>query len=248
MPFEKVSELPDFVREKSAKKQRTFLAAFNSAEENYDPKKDLGFDKKKTLAENKEAFSFKVANAAIAEEGVLKTVSLGELKTAFPGNVPIISLVRPGILAPEDDSQRCMFCNSARSRKIRDVTEVSAAGYLGGGGRKKKKKRKMGEMIKGAMAGFGGVEDIVDRALAQLHETIHDHPFSVIERAVHRAIRGKFGPDVMAFAIEIFMDRVIVNLDGKLLEFPFTLDDETLDVALGKPQEVRVRFVPVGTL
>lgn len=247
MPFERLSELPDFVRKKSQKKQRTFMAAFNSALENYDPKKDKGFDKSKTRVQNQESFAFRIANAAISDEMKLTGALLAELKTAFPGNVPIISLIRPGILAPEDDQQRCMFCKEARPKKIRDVTEVSAGGYLGDVKKKKKRKRRMGEMIKGAMAGFGGVEDIVDRGLAQLQEQDKDMPFSTIERAVHRAVRAKFGPDIMAFPIEMFMDRVIVNLDGKLLEFPFTIDDETLDAALGKPQEVRVRFVPVGT-
>lgn len=60
-------------------------------------------------------------------------------------------------------------------------------------------------------------------------------------------MRAKFQPTHGdAYPMEFFLGKVIVQANGKLFEVPYELDD-TWEATLGKPTEVRIRFVPAET-
>ncbi len=70
------------------------------------------------------------------------------------------------------------------------------------------------------------------------------------ERAVARAVRLKFpGPPDGPFAhvSELFLDRVVVAIDDRLVQFSYQIDDISLEATLSKPVEVREKFVPAPT-
>lgn len=218
MPFKSVSELPENIRKLSAKKQRQWMEVFNDAFERYDPKKDRGHDPKKTAAQNKESFAFRVANSVVL--GSRKE----ELGTLFGPDVPIASMWGRGVLP----------------------WGLVEAFHGPGVDKHRKKRKRIGAAMAEVLQGNGSVAAVVEAALDEaLHDHTFSEITRAVSQAVRAKLNPTGNMDV--YVTEYFLGKVIVQKDGKLFEIEYTLDDETGEATLGKAKEVRVRFVPVGT-
>ena len=242
MPYDKLSDLPDHIKKLPAKKQHIWRAAFNAAHAGYDPKKDRQRDPKKTRAENRESYAFRVANAAIATNEAR----------------PLWSAIRAGLMQ-ERRARGCPMCGGPRAgangRPLGEAAHGMDNGAAPPGMRRRKKKaveKSVGRMMEGALAGTVAVREVVRAALA---EAVEDHSFTDIEGAVRRAVREKYeahgnGPTpAMAmmetpYVIEVFTDRAILRWQGKLWAVDYEIDDAG-DATLGEPERVRVEYRPV---
>ena len=54
------------------------------------------------------------------------------------------------------------------------------------------------------------------------------------------------GPECMPWVVEVYLDHCIVASEGQLFSIPFKWDDATLEATLGKAEQVRVEYTPVG--
>lgn len=218
MPFKSVSELPADVRKLPAKQQRQWLEIFTSAWERYDPKKDKGHDPKKGLAENREAFAFRVAN------GVVFGKRTEDLAAVLPADVPLASALGRGVLP----------------------WRLIEAFHTPGEDRRRRTRKRMGEALGEALQGRGSVADVVEAALDEaLHDHTFSEITRAVTQAVRAKFNANGDRD--AWPMEFFLGKVIVHANGKLFEVPYELDGETGEATLGKGREVRVRFVPAGT-
>ncbi len=259
MPYEKMSDLPDHIKKMPAKKKRTWMAAFNSAYEQWDPKKDKKRDPKRTPAENREAYAFRVANAAIQETVALARQHLTEV---VRGPFLVSSALRSGALteAKAFRGSYCIWCGSRRGKGHRHLAKQSGGAAEhpdGNGGRsyaesvdRPAKTPSVQEAMRAVLAGA----PLATLVRAAVDEETEDHPFSVIERAVREAVRKKYQaiagygqPSMECWVVEVFLDRAIVSMDGKLYAVPFIFSDDTMEAAMGEPELVKVEYTPVGS-
>lgn len=231
MPYDKMSDLPDHIQKMPMKKRKVWMAAFNAAHAGYKPGK--------TKAKTAEAYAFAVANAAIQEGAKSQARGLA----ALADGVPLLSVFRAGLLPEASTRQHhCLWCGRSAAWRHGATQRTTPAGTGNGQG--------MREALQDALGGHGGVGTVVKAALA---ESIEDWPFSAIQDAISRALRDKMEtektpwggmPEMSCYPLEVFADRAICRMGGKLMAVPYTIDDAG-DAVLGEPVPVRVEYVKV---
>ena len=92
MPYDRLTDLPDDVKQQSKKKQRKFRSVFNSVWGSYSKKKDKGYDDTKTEAQNRERYCFSVAYAAIKDNKTNKIDNEENIMGKVSMFIPIVKV------------------------------------------------------------------------------------------------------------------------------------------------------------